>query len=164
MTNYSSYYLPWLWLSGLVIALDQISKYLITAWLVPKQVIELLPIFNFTLVYNQGAAFSLLANAGGWQRWFFIGLAGGISIVLVLWLRRLRAGAWLEALALTLILGGALGNLWDRIWLGQVVDFIQFHWHHWYFPAFNIADSAITLGAGLIILDAIYRRSSSDED
>lgn len=146
----------WLWGSAIIVLLDQATKTAVEAELRLHQTIELLPIFNLTLAHNLGAAFSIFSEASGWQRWFFIALAVVVSFVLIAWLRNLRSGATVEALGISLILGGAWGNLWDRVQLGYVIDFIQFHWNTWYFPAFNIADSAITIGAGLLILDALF--------
>lgn len=151
--------LHWLWLSALVVALDLWSKSIAEAQLALYQRVEVLPFFNFTLAYNPGAAFSFLADAGGWQRWFFAGVALLASVVIVGWLLKLR-GERLVALGLALILGGALGNLWDRLVLGHVVDFLDFHWAGYHFPAFNLADSAITVGAVLLILD-MFRRPSA---
>jgi signal peptidase II len=144
----------WLWLSLAVIGLDQATKFLATRFLDLYERVEVLPVLDFTLLHNTGAAFSLLAGASGWQRWFFIGLAFTVSVVLVVWIWRAPRGDKLLPLALSLILGGALGNVIDRIVHGYVVDFIHLHWGAAYFPAFNIADSAITIGAGLLILDA----------
>jgi signal peptidase II len=145
----------WLWLSFFVILLDQITKAMITRSLDLYDTVEILPVLKLTHLYNTGAAFSMLANAGGWQRWFFIGLAIIVSIVLMIWLRRIRTPEQtLLAVGLSLILGGALGNVIDRVWLGHVVDFIFVHWGDSYFPAFNVADSAITVGAGCLLLDA----------
>ncbi|MFO1433632.1 MAG: signal peptidase II [Candidatus Competibacteraceae bacterium] len=145
--------LKWLWLSGLVIALDQVSKWLAEQVLLPGQPVPVLSFFNLTLLYNTGAAFSFLAQAGGWQHWFFLLLSLTISIALVIWLARLQRGQTLLAIALSLILGGAVGNLIDRIVHGHVIDFIQLYYQRWYWPAFNIADSAITVGAVLLVLD-----------
>jgi signal peptidase II len=116
--------------------------------------------FNLTLQYNTGAAFSFLSDAGGWQRYFFTGVAVLISAVLVVWLYRMPRQQRLLALALALILGGALGNVWDRLVLGHVVDFISVHYGGRYFPAFNLADSAISLGAALMIFDSLFGRES----
>ena len=116
---------------------------------------------DFTLLHNTGAAFSMLAGASGWQRWFFIGLAGVVSVMLIVWIWRIPRGEKLLPLALALILGGAIGNVIDRIWHGYVVDFIHAHWGEAYFPAFNIADSAITIGAALLILDAFRERGQA---
>ena len=149
----------WLWLSMAVIALDQATKFLVTRFLDLYERVEVLPVLDFTLLHNTGAAFSILAGASGWQRWFFIVLAVVVSLALVVWLWRLPRGDRLIAIALALVLGGALGNLIDRVRLGYVVDFIHAHWGPAYFPAFNIADSAITVGAALLILDAFRQRS-----
>jgi len=151
----------WLWISLLVVILDQATKLLAEAYLNYQQPVPVIPLFNLTLVYNQGAAFSFLSDAGGWQRWFFIGLSLTISVVLVIWLSRLKAGQRMETVAIALILGGAVGNLIDRSLYGHVIDFIDVFYkqHHW--PAFNIADSAITLGAVLIILHTIRSHEHS---
>lgn len=143
----------WFWLSMavLVVALDQATKQLATNLLEYGRPVEVLPVLNWTLLHNTGAAFSFLSDAGGWQRWFFTAVSAVISVILVVWLWRLGPGERLQKLALTLILGGALGNLWDRLALGYVVDFIQVHYREYYFPAFNVADSAITLGAVALI-------------
>jgi signal peptidase II len=145
----------WLLLSLAVVIADQVSKALVVRHLGEFEVRTLFPVLDITLMHNTGAAFSFLASASGWQRWFFIGLASAVCIALAFWLCRLRVQARrLLALALSLVLGGALGNVIDRIRLGSVVDFIHFHWHLAYFPAFNVADSAITVGAGCLLLDA----------
>ena len=146
------------WLSVLVVALDQLTKIWIQQTLAPYQVIEILPIFNLILTFNEGAAFSLLSEAGGWQRWFFIGLASVVSLMLLVWLTRLSATERRLAVGLALLLGGAVGNLIDRIVYGHVVDFLDFHWHGAHWPAFNVADSAITIGVGLLIFDTLTRR------
>tara|TARA_R110000796_G_scaffold63377_5_gene146608 strand:+ start:11387 stop:11890 length:504 start_codon:yes stop_codon:yes gene_type:complete len=150
--------LRWLALSALIIALDLLSKWFADTNLQMYQQVPVIDgLFSFTLAYNPGAAFSFLANAGGWQRWFFVAIAVGVSGMLVVWLARLPRDKIMEPLALALILGGALGNLYDRIVHGHVVDFILVHWQQsWFFPAFNIADSAITVGAALLILDMFF--------
>lgn len=148
--------LKWLWLSLFVILLDQATKYLADSLLAWGQPMPVLPLFNLTLLYNTGAAFSFLSDAGGWQRWFFILLALGVSAVLVHWLRRLPREQLRMAIALSLILGGAIGNVIDRIWFGHVIDFIQLYYRDWYWPAFNVADSAITIGAVLLIWDGLF--------
>ena len=148
----------WLWLSMVVIVLDQATKFLATRFLALYERVEVLPVLDFTLLHNTGAAFSLLAGASGWQRWFFIGLASVVSAVLVVWIWRTPRGEKLLPLALSLILGGAIGNVIDRVLHGYVVDFIHAHWGGAYFPAFNIADSAITVGAALLILDAFREK------
>ena len=145
--------MQWLWLSALVVILDQVTKWIADNRLdfrVPEQVFQGL---NMTLVYNRGAAFSFLSDAGGWQRWFFIALSTVISLVLIYWLRSVDRGRIYLAVGLALILGGAIGNLIDRSLYGYVIDFIDVYYQHWHFPAFNIADSAISVGAGLLIVD-----------
>ncbi|MCY4209719.1 MAG: signal peptidase II [Gammaproteobacteria bacterium] len=149
--------LRWLWLTLLVIILDQVSKSMAVQWLTLHQALPVLPGFNLTLVHNTGAAFSFLSEAGGWQRYFFIALTLVISLVLLVWLTRLPAGKSMLACALALVLGGAAGNLWDRLHYGYVVDFLEVYYNQWSWPVFNIADSAITLGAALLILDAFRK-------
>lgn len=152
---------PWLLLALVVIVLDQASKLAALQWLEYHQPVPLIPFFNFTLSYNPGAAFSFLAGAGGWQRWFFIALALAVSGFLLQWLRQIGGrDRWLS-LALSLILGGAIGNLIDRIAYGHVVDFIHFYVGDWSFPIFNIADSAITVGAVLMIAHMFFSGRSS---
>jgi signal peptidase II len=147
----------WLLLSVLVVLADQASKYYITQNFGEFEHITLLPVLDITHMHNVGAAFSFLASASGWQRWVFIGLAGVVSVGIIVWLLRLRERAHgLLACGLALVLGGALGNVIDRIRLGYVVDFIHFHWDRAYFPAFNVADSAITVGAACLLLDALF--------
>lgn len=146
--------LIYLWLTVLVIVLDQLTKALIQSRLQLGQVVLVLPVLEITRVYNLGAAFSFLGNASGWQRWLFATLAAVVSVALLLWLRRIDRRARLLASGVALILGGALGNLIDRLRLGHVVDFVSAHWGVHYFPAFNVADSAITIGAALLLLDA----------
>lgn len=143
----------WLWLSALVIVLDQLSKAWITSHFAYGESLTVLGVFNLVLTYNTGAAFSFLHDAGGMQRWLFSIIAVVASGWIVVLLRKHHAQP-LFALALSLILGGALGNLIDRIAYGYVVDFLHFHWDEHYFPAFNLADSAITCGAFLLILDS----------
>ncbi len=144
----------WLLLSVLVIALDLWTKHLVSAHFAYREVLAICPGFNLTLAHNYGAAFSFLASESGWQRWLFALIAFGVSAGLAVWLLRLPAGqAWLAA-AIALLIGGALGNLHDRLLLGYVVDFIDVYYGSYHWPAFNIADSAITAGAGLLLLDA----------
>jgi len=145
-----------LWLSLLVVVLDQLSKYWVVASFAEYEVLRVWPVFNLTLVYNTGAAFSFLSDAGGWQRWFFVAVGVVVSAILVVWLTRLQARERLTALGLAFIIGGAVGNLIDRILLGKVVDFLQWHWHDWYWPSFNLADSAITLGVVLLLIDGFF--------
>jgi len=151
----------WLSLSALVIVLDQLSKVWITNHFVFGEKLYVLSVFDLVLAHNTGAAFSFLHDAGGMQRWLFSFIAV-VASVWIVWLLRKFAGQTLFALALSLILGGALGNLVDRIAYGYVVDFLSFHWDGHYFPAFNIADSAITCGALLMILDSIRPRRDTD--
>lgn len=148
--------LRWLWLTLLVLILDLGSKYLADTQLVYANPVELLPFLNLTLLYNTGAAFSFLSSAGGWQRWLFTLIALGVSLMLLVWLRRTPKQHWWLGLGLSMLLGGAVGNLYDRIVHGHVVDFISVHWAGWYFPAFNLADSAITVGAVLLIIDMLF--------
>ncbi len=146
----------WLWLSALVIVLDQIAKYLASHYLPFQEPVAVMPFFNLTLMHNTGAAFSMLHSAGGWQRWFFAALAIGVSTGIIVWLHSLPSGKRWLACALALVVGGALGNLWDRLTLGYVIDFIQVHYENHYFPAFNIADSAISVGAVMMLIDAVF--------
>ncbi|MGH1485096.1 MAG: signal peptidase II [Cellvibrionaceae bacterium] len=170
----------WLLLALVVLVLDQYTKQLAVDTLVYSKPQPFLPFFNFTLLHNYGAAFSFLSDAGGWQRWFFGVIAFVVSVFLVVWILRLNYKKRLELAGLTLILGGALGNLWDRIVLGYVVDFIDWFYPaangclaffyarpeaqtcHW--PAFNIADSAILLGVGLLIIDIFFSQKNEGED
>lgn len=145
----------WYSLALLIIVLDQVTKGMAEQYLEYGRPVVLTSWFNLTLQYNPGAAFSFLSDAGGWQRYFFSAIAVVISAVLVVWLYRLPTGQRLLPLSLALILGGAIGNLWDRVALGHVVDFISVHYGGYFFPAFNIADSAITVGAVLMILDSV---------
>lgn len=163
--------LKWLWLAALVIVLDQGSKYLASQLLTLYQSVDFIPLLKFTLLHNKGAAFSFLSSAGGWQRWLFTILALVVSTIILAWLRRLSPQEKWQAIGLALILGGALGNVIDRISHGYVVDFLDFYYPaeqclplfyqlhtsvaecHW--PAFNIADSAITVGVVLLIVDSL---------
>ena len=146
----------WLLLSAFVVLADQLSKAYITQHFLEFEFIRILAVLDITRMHNVGAAFSFLASASGWQRWVFIGLAIVVSIGIIIWLVRLPRGVHaLLAGGLALVLGGALGNVIDRIRLGYVIDFIHFHWDRAYFPAFNVADSAITVGAACLLLDAL---------
>jgi len=148
--------LPWLWITALVFILDQVTKYFASANLGYHQPVNVFPYFNFMLAHNKGAAFSFLNDASGWQRWFFTVIALGVSAVIVFWLKGLPSrDRWL-AISLSLILGGALGNVWDRMILGYVIDFIDIYYVNWHWPAFNIADSAISIGATMLIIDALF--------
>ena len=153
----------WLLMSAFVVLADQVTKTYITRNFGEFECTTVLPILDITRMHNVGAAFSFLASASGWQRWLFIGLALCVSAVIGVWLWRLPRNAHaLLAAGLALVLGGALGNVIDRIRLGHVIDFIHFHWDRAYFPAFNVADSAITVGAACLLLDALLdaRRNS----
>lgn len=143
----------WYRLAVVVVMLDQLSKLLASRTLFYGVPVEILPVFNFTLQHNTGAAFSFLHDAGGWQRWLFTGIAAVVSLVLAVWIARTERRQYLLLSGLTLILGGAVGNLIDRVRYGYVVDFISVHYGDWYFPAFNIADSAISIGACLLLFD-----------
>jgi len=148
--------LRWLPVTLAVIALDQLTKHLIALHFQLYDIRAVLPVLDLTLMYNTGAAFSMLAMAGGWQHWLFVGLALIVSAAILVALYRMRApvNPWL-ACGLALILGGALGNVIDRFRFGHVIDFIYAHWGPHYFPAFNLADSAISVGAALLLIDAL---------
>ena len=148
--------LPWLGIALAIIVLDQLTKSLVLGAFRLHDSHVVTPFFNLVRVHNTGAAFSFLAGATGWQRWFFVAL-GAVAAVFIVWLLRRHGGQRLFGWALALILGGAVGNVVDRLLHGYVVDFIQVHWRGWYFPSFNVADSAITVGAGLLILDELLR-------
>ena len=149
----------WLWLTLCVVVIDQWTKSLIISSFEEFDSVTLLPILDFMRLHNEGAAFSFLSDASGWQRWMFTGLGIVVSAAIFVWLRRLPArGQHLLAASLAFIMGGALGNVIDRVLWGHVIDFIRVHYQQWYFPAFNVADSAITVGAALLILDALLHR------
>ncbi|MDP8985679.1 MAG: signal peptidase II [Pseudomonadota bacterium] len=153
----------WLVLSAVIVLMDQLTKMYIVRHFGEFEFKSVLPVLDITRMHNVGAAFSFLASASGWQRWLFIGLAVSVSMGIIVWLCRLPRGSHgLLAAGLSLVLGGALGNVIDRIQLGHVIDFIHFHWDQAYFPAFNVADSAITVGAACLLLDALFdsRRKS----
>ncbi len=155
----------WILLAVVVVGLDQVSKLAIIRWVDLYQKVEITSFFNITHQQNTGAAFSFLANAGGWQRWFFAGLATVVSAVLAVWLYRLRStGQWVLSAGLAFVLGGAVGNLIDRIRLGYVTDFIQVLIVNWPFPSFNVADAAITVGAVLLIIDALFYSGKTRAD
>jgi len=147
----------WLWLSAAIVAADQATKALVLARFVPGEELPVTGFFSLVLAFNSGAAFSMLASAPGWQRWFFVGIAVAASVFLI-WMLR-RGGERTLCAGLALVLGGAIGNLWDRLAIGRVVDFLLFHYHEWAWPAFNVADSAITVGAALLIVDSFRQRS-----
>ncbi len=154
--------LKWSWVSLLVIVLDQLTKLWAGSALNYGEPVAVVPFVNLTLLHNTGAAFSFLSEAGGWQRWFFALVALVISAVILVWMRRLpTAKVWL-AVSLALVLGGALGNVWDRIYLGYVVDFIDVYYQDWHWPAFNLADSAISVGAVMLIIDSLRSERGKD--
>jgi signal peptidase II len=152
--------LPWLWVSVLVFLVDRLSKYFAQAFLSEYYTsFPVLPSFNLTLAYNKGAAFSFLAQESGWQAWFFGGLAVVVSGVMVVWLKRLSYQQRGLAIGIAFIIGGALGNLFDRVWYGHVIDFIDLYISYWHWPVFNLADSAICIGAGIVLWDAVKTRT-----
>ena len=145
----------WLILSAVIIILDQVTKFYAVQHLILHESMYIYNGLNFTLMYNTGAAFSFLSDAGGWQRWFFIGISSLVSIIIIVWMyNALTKSRWL-LFALSFILGGAIGNLWDRLTLGYVIDFIEVYYNDFYWPAFNLADSSITIGAIILILDTL---------
>ncbi len=146
--------LKWLWLSLIVLILDQWSKIVVDKSMDLYESIAISPFFNLTYVRNLGAAFSFLSDAGGWQRWFFASMALIISGILVTWLYRLKKHETLLAVALAFVLGGAIGNLIDRLAYGYVIDFLDVYYQHWHWPAFNVADMAISLGVFLMLLES----------
>jgi signal peptidase II len=148
--------IPWLGVAALIIIFDQLSKIAATKLLASKGIIKLTSFFNLVLAYNKGAAFSFLAAEGGWQRWFFTGISIAVSVFLVYLLRK-HATQKMFCWGVALLLGGAIGNLIDRVMYGHVIDFLDFHVGTWHWPAFNVADSAICLGAVLFILDELRR-------
>lgn len=148
--------LPWLGIAIVIILLDQVTKVTVSRMLAYGESIRITSFFNLVLAYNKGAAFSFLASESGWQRYFFTAISIG-AILFILFLLKRHAGQRLFCWALALILGGAIGNLIDRVLYGHVIDFLDFYVRNWHFPAFNVADSAITLGAGLFILDELRR-------
>jgi signal peptidase II len=148
--------LPWLGLALIIFIADQFTKVLILGYYQLGDATYVTSFFNVVRVHNSGAAFSFLANAGGWQRWFFTGI-GIAATLFIVWMLRAHAGQKLFSFALSCILGGAVGNVVDRLLHGYVVDFLDFHYAGWHFPAFNIADGAITIGAVCLILDEVLR-------
>ncbi len=148
--------LPWLGLALIILIADQFTKVLVIGTMALGDSTLVTSFFNLVRVHNSGAAFSFLAGASGWQRWFFTGI-GVVAAGFIVWLLRSHASQRLFSLALACVLGGAVGNVIDRLLYGHVVDFLQFHYAGWYFPSFNIADSAITIGATALILDEILR-------
>ncbi|HIF18445.1 MAG TPA: lipoprotein signal peptidase [Cycloclasticus sp.] len=153
--------LKWLWLSLFVFILDQSSKLWVVSYFQLYESMPLLPLLNLTYVHNEGAAFSFLSSAGGWQRWFFVVIALIATTVLVIWLKRLKPTEKWMAVTISLVLGGAIGNLYDRISYGYVIDFIDVYYqsHHW--PVFNVADSAISIGVVMMLMDAFWGKKST---
>ena len=154
--QFYSHNLVWVGLSIVAIILDQWTKWIAVSHLHYADPVPVLPFLNWTLLYNYGAAFSFLSDAGGWQRYFFTLLAGAVSVVFVFWLMRMPKHQKVLPIAIALILGGAIGNLIDRVSLGYVVDFIHVYYNNSHFPAFNLADSAITLGTILLLIDTFF--------
>jgi signal peptidase II len=154
--NPSGSWLPWLGLALAIIIVDQFTKVLILGYYQLGDSTYVTSFFNVVRAHNTGAAFSFLAGASGWQRWFFT-VIGAVAAVFIIWMLRSHAGQRLFSFAMACILGGAIGNVVDRLLYGYVVDFVQLHWRGWYFPAFNVADSAITVGAACLILDELLR-------
>jgi signal peptidase II len=146
----------WLGLAAIMLIIDQFTKVLIVGFYQLGDATHVTSFFNVVRVHNYGAAFSFLAGAGGWQRWFFMAI-GTVAAVVIVWMLKSHAGQKLFAFAMACILSGAIGNVVDRVLYGYVVDFLDFHWHGWHFPAFNVADSAITVGAACMILDELLR-------
>ena len=155
--------LRWLWLSALVIVADQVTKQLVVREMALYESMALLPFFNLTHVHNYGAAFSILSEAGGWQRWFFIALATGISGLLLRWMYLAKSSQQLLAFAYALVLGGAIGNVADRVIYGYVIDFLDFYYQQWHWPTFNLADSAIFVGAACLIYDAVKHPDANQD-
>ena len=162
--------LKYLWLTGVIIVLDLASKAVVSQHFSLYEIMPVIPgWFNLTLAHNSGAAFSFLADESGWQRWFFAAIALIVSAILFFWIKRLQEHERWLAIALALVLGGALGNLWDRLTLGYVVDFLDFYYQnssqramHW--PAFNVADMAISIGAFILIIDALFTKDKPDSE
>lgn len=147
--------LKWLWLSAVIVVLDQITKLWVSHSFELYERMEILPFFNLVLAHNAGAAFSFLADAGGWQRWFFLSISVFVVGLLSVWLHKTPKHDWWMAMCFSLIIGGAIGNNFiDRVAYGYVVDFLDFHWQGYHFPAFNVADMAISVGAFMLIVDA----------
>ncbi|HHF7367090.1 TPA: signal peptidase II [Legionella bozemanae] len=149
---------PWFMLSLIVIVFDQVSKYLASVFLTPYKPLPVFPMFNLTLAYNSGAAFSFLSGAGDWHRWFFAGFSFIVSVILAVWLYRTESQSRFLLVGISLILGGAIGNLIDRALDGYVIDFIDVYYKHHHFATFNLADSAICIGAGFFLLDLLVNR------
>lgn len=148
----------WFVVSCVIIICDQLSKYWVGGTLTPYKPLPVIPFLNLTLAYNTGAAFSFLSGAGDWHRWFFAAFSFTVSVVLIIWLLRTSKSDWMQSAGISLILGGALGNLIDRAFHGYVVDFIDVYYNYHHFATFNVADSAICVGAGILVLDLLIHR------
>lgn len=155
--------LKWLAIAAAVLVLDQTTKLAAEHWLALHQPVAVIPFLNLTLSYNPGAAFSFLSDAGGWQRWFFIALALVVSVAVVVWLTRLSAAERWTGIALSLVLGGAIGNVIDRMVHGHVIDFIDFYVGSWHWPTFNIADAGISVGVAILIVDGLFGQRPATE-
>jgi signal peptidase II len=148
--------IKWVWLSIAIVILDQITKYYISHHFNLYESLRVMPGVSITYVHNTGAAFSFLSDAGGWQRWLFVTLSSAISLLLIFWLKKHPGKRIWLAVALALILGGAVGNLIDRVYLGYVIDFVDVYYGKWHWPAFNVADSAISIGVVMLIIDSFW--------
>ncbi len=146
--------MKWFAVSGIVLLVDQVTKIWVSKSMGLRESIEIIPYFQLTYVHNLGAAFSFLSDAGGWQRWFFVILSAGASLFITVWLWRLSRSMVLQAWGLALVLGGAVGNLVDRVIYGYVIDFLDVYYQHWHWPVFNVADSAITVGVILLLIES----------
>ena len=155
--------LRWLWLTLLCLIIDQVSKQWVAGTFDYRETLSVLPFFNLTFVHNPGAAFSFLADQGGWQRWFFTAIAAIASIVFLVWMAKTPKQQRLLSIAFALILSGAVGNLIDRVLFGYVIDFLDFHWAGFHFAAFNIADSVIFIGAALMIFESFTNKEDNQE-
>ena len=155
--------LRWIWLAIIMLIVDQVTKQAVVALMDYRQSIAVIPFFNLTYVHNPGAAFSFLADQGGWQRWFFTAIATIVSVLLVVWMAKTPKQDKLISISFALILSGAVGNLIDRVMFGYVIDFLDFYVGNKHWPAFNIADSAIFVGAGLMIIDAFKNDNGKSE-
>ena len=164
ITAFQNSGLRWLWLTLLCLILDQVTKQWVVGSFYLGETLNVLPIFSLTYVHNLGAAFSFLADQGGWQRWFFTAIATIASIVFTVWLAKTPKSQTLISIAFALMLSGAMGNLIDRVLFGYVIDFLDFHWSGYRFPAFNVADSMIFIGAALMILDSFINEETNNND
>ena len=153
--------IKWISLSVIVLVLDQVSKIWITTSMFLYESINVIPFFQLTYVQNEGAAFSFLNDAGGWQRWFFVSLSLIASVFIIIWLSKLPKSEKLQSLGLAMVLGGAIGNLIDRLRFGYVIDFLDVYYQTWHWPVFNVADSAITVGVFMLLLDSFKNKEGS---